>query len=271
MNHLIFTSPIAKKGKIHGKETKSKQSKFHLMLRKKLVQERRENAEKKKSADQGTEPDNRITQNVLPQEAPIFASPPAYQDIYSKVPMPAMLPLPVFYYDSQESSGNGPDVEESEGADIPQGFYLDPEVVDDQVGSGELASDENALENAEKLAEQTAAQYNLPNEDENGNLLDREEKGQAYTDSESGNAAKDIYEDAKNIEQGEGVNAGEKTESEAVNRDDMAANGAAAPQGGDNQAGAKPAAGQEAAGQEPAGQQPAGQQPPQPAKEEDKG
>ena len=240
-------SLTAKKGKIHEKENKAKQSKFHLMLRKKLVQERRENAEKKKSANKGTEPENRITQNVLPQDTPIFASPPAYQDIYSKVPMPAMVPLPIFYYDDQESSGDNPGGNEIPDEDIIQGFYPEPEGMDEPEGSAELISKMNP------------GQFELP--DENTNPLDGEDEGMSFAESESGDAANDIFKDAKNIEQGEGVDTTDKAEGEASNRDDTAA-----PQGGGDQAAAKPAAGQEAAGQ-----QPAGQQPPQPAKEEDKG
>lgn len=251
------------------------------MLRKKLVEERRENAQKKKSADQGSEPDNRITQNALPEETPIVASPPVYQDIYSRVPMLPMLPLPVFYNEGPEGSGGAAMSQEAvefEGDVGKQGFYGYPQPVVVEEGSGVVDSEERGLENAEE--------YELPSEEESSNLLESEEEGQAYTDEGSGSA--EIYEDSKSIEQPfvEGTNEEGSGDSIISNRDDTAAASAETPQARDDQAGgeaaAQPAAGQPTAGQptagkptagqptagQPAAGQPAGQKPETPAKQE---
>ena len=246
------------------------------MLRKKLAEERRENAQKKKSADQASEPDNRITQNNLPEDTPIVASPPVYQDIYSRVPMLPMLPLPVFYNEANDGSGEAdisPDAADFAGANGQQPFYPYPQMVDVEESSGALATEENALENAEQYAEQSAEQYEIPSEDESSTLLESEEAEQAYIDDASGSAANDIYEDAKSIEEGEGANNGKVTENEVSNRDDTTASaGASAPQGGGDQVAAQPGVEQPAVGQQPTGQQGAGQQPKEPVKpEEDKG
>ena len=221
-----------------------------MMLRKKLVKERRENAQKKKAADQSSKPENRITQNALTQDSSIFASPPAYQNIYSKFPMPAMVPMPVFYYDAEDGSGGNAFLEEMPDEERMQGFYPEGEALDEQESSGE----------------NIAEPYELPSEEESGNLSGSEEKAVEFAESEYGNSGSGFNEVSRNIDQGKEGGTGEQTEGEASNRDDTAANGAAAPQGGGDQAGAKPAA----AGQE-AGQQTAGQQAPQPAKEDDKG
>ena len=221
-------SAVAKKEVIHSNEKEARQSKFHLMLRKKLVQERRENAEKKKTADQGSEPDNRITQNALPEETPIVASPPVYQDIYSRVPMLPMLPLPIFYNGADDASGQQEiegQVAEFEDAAKQEGFY--PEEEQDEDADNQQFEDEGSQE---------------------------------YEDSGSGTEAEDIYDDAKGIEEEENQKSGFYGGSEAANRDDMAA-GAGADQNTEAQKSGtqEAAAGQAAAGQGAAGQAAAGQ------------
>ena len=212
------------------------------MLRKKLVQEQRENAQKKKSADQGSEPDNRITQNALPEETPIVASPPVYQDIYSRVPMLPMLPLPVFYNEDDNGSGEAsmsPVGADFDGVGSKERLFSYPQAVDVEESSGDIASEENAFEKAERIAEENADQYGVPNEEESADLLDSEGERQPYLDDDNGSAANDMYEDAKNIEQGEGANKPFSEDNDASNRDETVAGSATAAisQGADGQAG----------------------------------
>ena len=222
------------------------------------MQERRENAEKKKAADQGSEPDNRITQNALPEETPIVASPPVYQDIYSRVPMLPMLPLPVFYNNAAEEGSGGPE-DDSEVAEFQPG----PNQMGYQPGANQMGY------------------YPYPDGpdqpeegDEKAGLIGNEEGSLAYAEVESGDEANDIYEDAKSIEQGEDEKNGfYGDEKEAANINDMAsADEATQRQDTGADAGAQPAGAQPPGAQPPAGGagqqgaagQAAGQQPSQP-------